>query len=417
MNSEIKISNDLNDIRYNLYNDLSKNFKYKTYKDNKNNDIVIDYTNKLPDGSKGAIEKSYNFEFVKRKLIDKLFVFFSSPKIFHKYIHYSKLYNKFGFLKQQLYIFSNLLLEQNTTFTFKNPNDIQIDSAQKKIVKEFLCNKYLNKKIDGIYKKKVYINFDSIVIDENLPDDSIIYQFTSNELYILFCYKNGLFNYYNHMVDLVNSCNDPNFINGGGDLYYCNRAKIGAIKTLEYYLISELVLHFVTDIKSTASNKILLSNTDYNDTNYGCNTISTLNGTPSKLEIDIRYFIDKFINLSSTINIESELINQKFYKSKKSGDDIKKNEAKIFDLDENTFKVENINKTLKDKNDNILHTSLKSRIYMILVVCVMAFYIMVNLYIFSNSYAQSRTLLVNTIIFLGLILYLYLDYLKKISYE
>jgi hypothetical protein len=219
------------------------------------------------------------------------------------------------------------------------------------------------------------------------------------------------------MVDLVNSCNDPNFINGGGDLYYCNRAKIGAIKTLEYYLISELVLHFVTDIKSTASNKILLSNTDYNDTNYGCNTISTLNGTPSKLEIDIRYFIDKFINLSSTINIESELINQKFYKSKKSGDDIKKNEAKIFDLDENTFKVENINKTLKDKNDNILHTSLKSRIYMILVVCVMAFYIMVNLYIFSNSYAQSRTLLVNTIIFLGLILYLYLDYLKKISYE
>ncbi len=415
-NPKIKLSNDYNDIRFNLYSDLSKNFKYKTYKDdergNNGGDITVDYTNKLPNGSDGVIEKSFDFEFVKGELIDKLFLFYKSPKLFNKYVYYSTIYNKFAFLKQQLFIIANLLLNQETSFTFKSENDIMIDANQRKIVKDLLCTEYLNKKIDGVYVEKKYITFDSIILDSNLKDDSIIYKFTANQKYLLFCYKTGLFNYYNHMVDVVSSCNDFN-----GDLYYCNRAKIGAIKTLQYYLITELLLHFVTDIKSSDTNKILLSNTDYNDINYNCGTKSIKGVTPSKLEKDIRYFINEFINLSSTINIESELINQKFYKSKKSESNIEKNEVKITNLDENTFKVENINRTLKDKNDNILYTSLKTRISMIIVACIMVFYIMINMYIFTNSYAQSRTLLINTIIFLGLILYLYLDYLKKISYE
>ena len=412
---------DSNDIRYQFYSMFNKNFEFKTYPKNKTEtDISIKTQSRLP--STNYITKSYDFNYVKTNLINKLYTFYKPHQLFNRYISFSRTYEKQPFTKKHLYIAASLLEFQDTKFSLFAKEDVQTTPKQRTAIKNFIASNYVNKKIDGIFMSDTYVKFDDIDVaavvaaqspethvdsDKEVKSENILTNMTVNQKYILLCYKQGLFNYYNNIISVINEC-----VNYNNDIYYCNRIKVGAIKTLEYYLMSDLMLEFVKQVKTEKD--FLLSQTIYNDAQYDC-TSKIVAGTkaPSRLEKDIRYFLDSFINLSSKMNIETELINQKFYKTTQNEVDVQNNDKNIDNLSQNTAKTENIIRTLIDKNLNAYSLLYKNRIILLICAIIVLGYLFVNMMIFMKylQVSPSMTLLANSVVLVLLILYIIINFL------
>jgi hypothetical protein len=428
-----------NKIRTQFYNDFRKYFQYETYEFNQDktshevsmkNDIKnflisepldLPYPENIVEDIKdrGNLERSFDYEFVKPNLLNPILSFMNSDVFFHNYMTLSKkaLDNNYTFLKTLLFVHSSLINSINidiiknqikTYFTDKNtPNYIMKDLSS------YIYINYENKKIDGIIKNGNLTQFKDLENSlNNLSDiEKILY----------FLYKQGYFNYYNHIINVVSNCSIKN-----DNQYYCNRLKIAAVKVLEFYLITESLLKFIIDLKPSEDNKtqpkLILNGTIYRDTRYDCKSYISNNDLTSSwssknlLKQDLIQYYNMIGILTSTINIETDLINQKFFNVLNNSKKIETNENSIKDLDVDKKESSNIIITLNDKNEVAKKNLHKNKIIMFLIGIIVIFYIIINMLILLKfiQFDSSDILKINITILILLLLYIFIYKLKNI---
>jgi hypothetical protein len=431
-----------NKIRTQFYTEFRKYFQYETYEFNKNKDssnVTMNNGSKnflLPEplnlpypeniieniNDRGNIERSFDFDFVKPNLINPLQSFMSSDIFFHNYMILSKkaFDNSYTFLKTLLFVHSSLL------------NSINIEILQNPMKKYFInLPNFSNKNLMKDLSSYIYINYeakhiDGIIINGDFAKFKDLKQFESlnklndTEKLLYFLYNNGYFNYYNHIIDVVSNCSIIN-----ENQYYCNRLKIGAVKVLEFYLLTESLLNFIKDLKPITEkdqSKLILNGTIYKDVIYDCKSkfmsqdLKSSWSSKNLLKQDIIQYYNMISNLTSKINIETDLINQKFFNVLNKSKKIELNENIIKDLDIDKKRSSNIIITLEEKNDIAKKKFYKNRNIMFLIGLIVILYIIINMlilvkYIEFDSY---NLLIINVTILIILLLYIFINKVKNI---
>jgi hypothetical protein len=387
---------------------------------------------------RGNIERSYDYNYVKPYLIKPLFDFFTKSEsdiLFHYYMKYNSeaLKNNFSFLKSLLYIFSNLIKNLSIDISIElNGVNIEADDIIKDKMQEFLFNNYFNKRIDGIEINNEYIYFNLIDIKDItsstllysklVDDDNINHSGKTFNRYLLMLYKYGFFNFYNHIIDVINECTtfSEKKVN-----YYCNRLKIGAVKILQYYIISDILKFFIlarknNKIVSLSTNRIYIEG----DSVYDCDSqfeTDDLDLTEENLNI-LKQDIVKYWQIQdilvSKINTEDGLIQLKDFKSLQIFDVISDNNNDINKINQKNENTDNIVRTLTEKNvtSNVIlkNNKIKLILFGIMVLC----YIIINITILFNlvKIPTHTILLLNSIILIIMIIYIFINILKKIYF-
>ncbi len=405
------------------------------------------------DENDSNIERSYNYNFVQKGLINPIINLFENNEaiLLHHFIkYYNETSNIKIFLDKMLYIYSNLIINLKQTDldkVLKNIDGIDskillnntiLEENDKIQIKNYLIKNYSNKRIDNIEINNKLYKFDAINLKntqsiENINDDSLK-ELMENDItinlekpfymYILLLYKSGFFNFYNHMYDILNECD-----NQENNKYYCKRLKLGAIKYLQYCIFSDVLKNYISkniihdtqlvySDTSLTRNNILLSETDFNDPNYYISYISSgnLKSSVNDLKRDILLYVE-FQNLSeSQIDIYNSLINLKtsnYIELEKSTNENKDN---INNYTTEKLRKNNIVRTLKEKNERSLTQLTNNRKTLMLYSFLLIIYVIFNmLTLLKLTDISSELLLVlNMLILVIIIIYFFIKIIKNI---
>ncbi len=445
-----------NTLRTNFYNNYYKQyFEYKVFNEDGTPKADLEKVIKFSDNiyriepdfiypnpinenitNRGNIERSYDYDYVRLNLIDPLLNKFKltkkQDKLFHYYIKYNveALQNKYSFAQSILFVYSNLIKHQSILFRFRDGRpSVNLNDTEKSSLQEFIFKNYLNKRIDGIEINNEYIKFKYPLTRSDMEklrnDDNIKHSGSPLNMYLYYMCNNGFFNFYNHIIDVSNECTKSRKKKFS---YYCNKLKIGAIKILLYYFLSDILKEFILARKETHPISLTGSSV-YAGTVYGNASKfidSDFEGTPlklkesvtDKLKYDIANYWEIQLSIISTLSIEDSLISQKNFKSLQIFDDITNNENILNTINQKNEKTKILIDTLVEKNDVSLNTIKRNKIILVLFAILVILYIILNIVILSDFVKVSKYIvsLVNTIILIIMIIYIFINILKKIYF-
>lgn len=413
-----------------------KFFEYKDFSiTNKDGEVIIDET--IKPKITALMEDSFNEEYIIKQLIAPLLALYNDKTInikyydylFHAVMNASYDSTKYTHYKRLMHIQKTIIKNQNNTLSLYTDSSIKLNTVQIKSLLDKLSY-YEGKKIDNILVKNKIIRFDEIDMKKTTVDSrstptlspitlDLLNSLTIDQYALFALYNMGIFKYYNHVIDVSIDCNAKDY---NGDKYYCNRVRVAAIKLLEYTFLTEIAHAFIEEVKKPGSS-ININNVSSvygsDSGGYDCNSIiSVVVREKYSLKNDIKEYIDRTLLLTSTLNIEQNLLDHKYFKGILNNKLIKTNEIDIKSLDQNNFQKENIVRTLEEKNKLKHSTLLKNRLIMLVIaVCVLA-YIGLNMAIFVKYIDMPIQIvfLVNLIVLIAIILYKFINILKTIMF-